>query len=148
MAHLRPFRATDLFEFNSVNLDHWTETYSISYYLSYLATWPDLSYTQLSPGGTIMGYVIGKAEGQDPGPRGSASLGRAGKESKERHGHVTAITVAPEYRRLGVAKGLMALLERASADVYSVGVGTQSGSEAKRTWERGRAWQGDLCLLT
>jgi N-terminal acetyltransferase B complex catalytic subunit len=116
MAHLRPFKATDLFSFNTVNLDHWTETYSISFYLSYLSEWPDLSYTQLSPSGRIMGYVIGKAEGQDPGP-----LSKSRKEIKERHGHVTAITVAPEYRRLGVAKGLMTLLEKASAEVYQVG---------------------------
>lgn len=124
MAHLRPFKATDLFSFNTVNLDHWTETYSISFYLSYLAEWPDLSYTQLSPSGRIMGYVIGKAEGNDPGPRtaapssSSSSTHRIGKEMKERHGHVTAITVAPEYRRLGVAQGLMKLLEKASAEVY------------------------------
>lgn len=121
MAYLRPFKAHDLFDFNSVNLDHWTETYTISYYLSYLAVWPDLSYTQLTPNGTIMGYVIGKAEGRDPGPRPGTSMTRSGKEVKERHGHVTAITVAPEYRRLGVAKGLMTLLEKASAVVYQVG---------------------------
>ena len=116
MAHLSPFRAHDLFRFNAVNLDHWTETYSLSFYLSYLATWPDLSYVQRAPGGGsgggarggggMMGYVIGKAEGRE--------------EGKERHGHVTAITVAPEYRRLGVAQGLMRLLERASAAVYQV----------------------------
>ena len=33
--------------------------------------------------------VMGKAEGRD----------------RELHGHVTAITVAPEYRRLGLADG-------------------------------------------
>jgi ribosomal protein S18 acetylase RimI-like enzyme len=38
-----------------------------------------------------MGYVIGKAEGED----------------KLWHGHVSALTVAPEYRRLGLAKTLM-----------------------------------------
>jgi N-terminal acetyltransferase B complex catalytic subunit len=27
------------------------------------------------------------------------------------HGHVTALTVAPEYRRLGLAKNMMDLLE-------------------------------------
>jgi N-terminal acetyltransferase B complex catalytic subunit len=117
MAHLTPFRAHDLFRFNAVNLDHWTETYSLAFYLSYLATWPDLSYVQRAPGGGgggggarggMMGYVIGKAEGRE--------------EGKERHGHVTAITVAPEYRRLGVAQGLMRLLERASAGVYQVRV--------------------------
>lgn len=114
MAYLRPFRADDLFKFNSVNLDHWTETYTINYYLSYLAVWPDLSYSQLTPNGRMMGYVIGKAEGKDPGPK----VGRMQKEQKERHGHVTAITVAPEYRRLGVAKGLMGLLESASSNSY------------------------------
>jgi N-terminal acetyltransferase B complex catalytic subunit len=39
--------------------------------------------------------VMGKAEG-------SANLW---------HGHVTALTVAPEYRRLGVAAKLMNMLE-------------------------------------
>lgn len=68
-----------------------------------------------------MGYVIGKAEGSDPGPRSAPSgASRSGREIKERHGHVTAITVAPEYRRLGVAQGLMKLLEFASAEVYQV----------------------------
>eukprot|EP01034_Spumella_vulgaris_P031810 gene31810-39295_t len=42
-----------------------------------------------------MGYVLGKAEGQ----------------GKLWHGHVTAVTVSPEYRRLGVATNLMAFLE-------------------------------------
>lgn len=115
MAQLSPFRAKNLFRFNSVNLDHWTETYSLSFYLSYLAQWPDLSYVQRSASGNVMGYVIGKAEGNDPGPKDVL-----GRETKEKHGHVTAITVAPEYRRLGVAKGLMQLLEKASEQVYNV----------------------------
>jgi len=123
-----------------VNLDNWTETYSISFYLSYLAQWPDLSLVQVAPHslnsiqpdnqadslsqeekltprslrasvsnsdahGRTMGYVIGKAEG-------------TGK--LERHGHVTAITVAPEYRRLGLAQGMMDLLEKVSDTGYNV----------------------------
>jgi N-terminal acetyltransferase B complex catalytic subunit len=28
------------------------------------------------------------------------------------HGHVTAVTVSPEYRRLGIATNLMAYLEK------------------------------------
>lgn len=43
----------------------------------------------------VAALVMGKAEGQ--------------KELW--HGHVTAVTVAPEYRRLGVAKQLMDSLE-------------------------------------
>jgi hypothetical protein len=38
--------------------------------------------------GNLMGYMLGKAEG----------------EGKLWHGHVSAVTVAPQYRRLGLAK--------------------------------------------
>ncbi|SNX86156.1 probable N-acetyltransferase 5 [Melanopsichium pennsylvanicum] len=125
MSHLRPFRATDLFKFNNVNLDHWTETYSLSFYLSYLAQWPDLSFIQTAPAsGRTMGYVIGKAEGNNPNPSSSSSLTSSLKlkyapnQLPSLHGHVTAITIAPEYRRLGLANGLMALLEDVSDRVY------------------------------
>ncbi|THH31502.1 hypothetical protein EUX98_g2687 [Antrodiella citrinella] len=55
-----------------------------------------------APNGHMMGYVIGKAEG----------LGA------EWHGHVTALTVAPEYRRLSLARKMMNLLEHVSDDNY------------------------------
>ena len=42
MSLLRPFSALDLFSFNGINLDVWTETYGVNYYLSYMSTWPDL----------------------------------------------------------------------------------------------------------
>lgn len=60
MSLLRPFSASDLFEFNPINLDAFTgayethpcppsarsllspETYGVSYYLSYLSNWGDL----------------------------------------------------------------------------------------------------------
>jgi len=102
MSILRPFRATDLFKFNNVNLDVWTETYNIGFYLSYLATWPDLCCVQEAPSGRMMGYVIGKAEGK----------------GADWHGHVTAITVAPEYRRLALARKMMSLLELVSDATY------------------------------
>lgn len=91
-----------MFAFNNVNLDIWTETYGIGFYLSYLSRWPDLCSVQEGPSGRMMGYVIGKAEGQGP----------------EWHGHVTALTVAPEYRRLGLAAKMMQLLENVSDEVY------------------------------
>lgn len=49
-----------------------------------------------------MAYVMGKAEGT----------------GLDWHGHVTAITVAPEYRRLGLAEGMMTLLEKVSEEPY------------------------------
>jgi len=45
-------------------------------------------------------------------------MGKAEGASKEWHGHVTALTVAPSYRRLGLAKIMMDELERVSQDVY------------------------------
>jgi N-terminal acetyltransferase B complex catalytic subunit len=46
--------------------------------------------------------VIGKAEGQ----------------GTDWHGHVTALTVAPEYRHLSLGRTLMNLLELVSDDAY------------------------------
>jgi len=45
-------------------------------------------------------------------------FGKAEGDNLEHHGHVTAITVAPEYRRLGLARKMMNLLELVSDDVY------------------------------
>ncbi|KAL0946405.1 hypothetical protein HGRIS_012630 [Hohenbuehelia grisea] len=84
------------------NLDLWTETYGISFYLSYLSRWPDLCCVQEAPNGRMMGYILGKAEGQ----------------GNEWHGHVTALTVAPEYRRLSLARKMIDLLEFVSDEMY------------------------------
>ena len=55
-----------------------------------------LSVAPLSP------QVIGKAEGSNT----------------EWHGHVTALTVAPEYRRLSLARKMMSLLELVADETY------------------------------
>ena len=96
MTTIRPFRAEDLFKFNHINLDPLTETYNIPFYMQYVATWPSFCASFDDPNGRMMGYILGKAEG----------------DAKLWHGHVTAVTVSPEYRRLGVAKNLMAYLVR------------------------------------
>lgn len=98
MSTIREFEADDLFKFNHINLDPLTETYNITFYMLYLSTWPSLCATFEDPNRRLMGYVLGKAEG----------------ESKLWHGHVTAVTVSPEYRRLGIAKNLMSYLEDGS----------------------------------
>lgn len=45
-------------------------------------------------------------------------LGKAEGTGAEWHGHVTAITVAPEYRRLSLARKMMSFLERVSDETY------------------------------
>jgi len=130
MTSTRPFHMNDLFKFNNVNLDTLTETFNMSFYLTYMSRWPELFTVAESPhsnnqasyyannvvtnpnystttntngGGSIMGYMIGKCEGR----------GRLW------HGHVSAVTVAPLYRRLGLAKSLMDDLESTSNVVYN-----------------------------
>ncbi|CAM9659690.1 unnamed protein product [Ascophyllum nodosum] len=103
MSTSRKFCCDDLLRFNNVNLDVLTETYNMPFYLQYLTTWPEYFLIKEAPDGTPMGYIMGKAEGR--------------KELW--HGHVTAVTVAPEYRRLGVAKQLMDSLEGVSENVYN-----------------------------
>ncbi|XP_069090438.1 N-alpha-acetyltransferase 20 [Ambystoma mexicanum] len=100
MTTLRAFTCDDLFRFNKINLDPFTETYGIPFYLQYLAHWPEYFIVAEAPGGELMGYIMGKAEG---------SVSR-----EEWHGHVTALSVAPEFRRLGLAAKLMELLEEIS----------------------------------
>lgn len=45
-------------------------------------------------------------------------LGKAEGSGQEWHGHVTALTVAPEYRRLSLARKMMHLLEMVSEEIY------------------------------
>jgi hypothetical protein len=45
-------------------------------------------------------------------------MGKAEGQNTNWHGHVTAVTVAPEFRRLGLAKKLMDYLENVSVELY------------------------------
>ncbi|KAJ7460086.1 N-acetyltransferase [Mycena galericulata] len=102
MSVLRPFIASDMFKYNNINLDLFTQTYHPGFYLNYLARWPDLCCAQAAPSGRMMGYILGKAEGN----------------ANDWHGHITVLTVAPEYRRLALASKMVALLERVSDATY------------------------------
>ena len=103
MSSCRRFKATDLFKFNKVNMDHLTETFHMGFYTQYLATWPEYFVASLGADDQVSGYVMGKAEGK----------------GLRWHGHVTAVTVAPEFRRLGLAKTLMEYLEHVSEHTHN-----------------------------
>jgi len=92
------FKPEDLLRFNNTNLDILTETYNLSFYYTYFSRWSEMCYVEEHPNGRIMGYMMGKVEG----------------EGTLWHGHVTAVTVAPEFRRRGLAKKLMRALEDTS----------------------------------
>ena len=63
MTTIRQFTCDDLFRFNPINLDPLTETYGIGFYLQYLARWPEYFLVAESPSHHLMGYIMGKAEG-------------------------------------------------------------------------------------
>jgi N-terminal acetyltransferase B complex catalytic subunit len=102
MTSIRPMGFQDLFRFNNVNFDHLTETYGTGFYGEYFTHWP--AYQQVAvhgPTGVVMGYMLGKAEGK----------------GEDWHGHVSAVTVAPEFRRAGLAQRLMDRLEDVTASL-------------------------------
>jgi N-terminal acetyltransferase B complex catalytic subunit len=73
------------------------------FYMQYLATWPEYFTVAEAPNGQCMAYIFGKAEGR----------------GEHWHGHVTAVTVAPEFRRLGLAQQLMNSLESISEHFHN-----------------------------
>jgi N-terminal acetyltransferase B complex catalytic subunit len=103
MTTFRHFTCDDLFRFNNVNLDPLTETYNLPFYLKYLGKWPEYFSVAYDTCGRMMGYIMGKVEG----------------EGKLWHGHVTAVTVAPEYRRLHMGQKMMNMLEHVSEKVHN-----------------------------
>jgi N-terminal acetyltransferase B complex catalytic subunit len=105
--------------------------YRASFYLEYCALWPDYSCVVTNPNETkIIAYgkpddlghitqrlranasleiiVMGKHEPPEPHP--------------QHHGHVTALSISPPYRSLGLARKLMSFLE------------VRSGPEGWNTW--------------
>ncbi|KAG7193732.1 N-terminal acetyltransferase [Scheffersomyces spartinae] len=107
MSSIRPFQMDDLFSVNPINIDPLTENFNPSFYSQYLIEWPTFFFksTEETHGlfdqlYEISGYMMGKTEGR--------------LDKKEWHTHITAVTVMPTYRRLGLAQGLCVQLEKMS----------------------------------
>ncbi|KAF3583933.1 hypothetical protein F2Q69_00025712 [Brassica cretica] len=139
MTTIRRFSCNDLLRFTSVNLDHLTETFNMSFYMTYLARWPDYFHVAEGPGNRVMGYIMGKVEGQ----------------GESWHGHVTAVTVSPEYRRQQLAKKLMNLLEEISdkiwPDYFHVAEGPGNrvmGYIMGKVEGQGESWHGHVTAVT
>jgi N-terminal acetyltransferase B complex catalytic subunit len=116
----------DVFKFNPTNLDPLTETYDLNFYFTYLAQWPHLFNVAEGADRTIDAYsnyipicrncsakgiiVMGKTEA-------SPSYMSFSEHYLPWHAHITALTVAPHARRLGLARTLSQSLEH-SGDEY------------------------------
>ncbi len=75
----------------------------MGFYYHYYTRHPEYFKVAEAPDGRVVGYVMGKAEG----------------DGELWHGHVTAVTVSPEYRRMGLATELMKYLEDVSEHVHN-----------------------------
>ncbi|KAL2074536.1 hypothetical protein VTL71DRAFT_8314 [Oculimacula yallundae] len=104
MTSLRPFHASDVFKFNPANLDPLTETYDLNFYFSYIARWPHLFNVAEGQDGTIDGYMMAKLES-------SPAYAIHSPHYLPFHAHITALTVSPHARRLGLARTLSSSLE-------------------------------------
>ncbi|KAH8339383.1 hypothetical protein KR059_003708 [Drosophila kikkawai] len=95
MTTLREMQFDDLFKFNSLVFDALTEVYSLTFFVKHLLEFPGLSQIALAPGSEArrMGYIFGKKE----------YIG----SMWDPQGHISALTVSSEYRRVGVATALM-----------------------------------------
>lgn len=56
MANFRRFRPDDVNKFSKCNLDPFTETYELGFYLQYYAKWPALFQVAEDQDGNIIGY--------------------------------------------------------------------------------------------
>lgn len=56
MANFRRFRPEDLNKLSKCNLDPFTETYELGFYLQYYAKWPSLFQVAEDNNGNIIGY--------------------------------------------------------------------------------------------
>ena len=104
MTSYRGMTLCDTLAFNFVNLDQLTETYTTSFYGEYVTHWPEFQRMCIHPTtGIPMAYTLGKAEG----------LG------EDYHGHVSAVSVAPTFRRVALGETLMVELAQMSEFVHN-----------------------------
>eukprot|EP01060_Flectonema_neradi_P019612 TRINITY_DN2684_c2_g1_i2.p1 TRINITY_DN2684_c2_g1~~TRINITY_DN2684_c2_g1_i2.p1 ORF type:complete len:198 (+),score=31.37 TRINITY_DN2684_c2_g1_i2:56-595(+) len=101
MTTLQRMKFDDLLNFNIINFDELTETFGMDFYASYLNTWPHYQMMARDSNGFPQGYVIAKAEG----------------EKHLWHAHVSAVTVSPDTRRMGLGGQLMEFLEEYAVEV-------------------------------
>ncbi|CAL4134008.1 unnamed protein product, partial [Meganyctiphanes norvegica] len=95
MKAIKKFLRKGRFQRNSVTLRRDLESLEDSYFLPVIR-WMNRQLINISQAsGRRIVYLMGKAEGHN----------------ENWHGHVTALTVAPQYRRLGLANQLMDILE-------------------------------------
>ncbi|KAH9387249.1 N-terminal acetyltransferase B complex catalytic subunit [Nematocida major] len=94
MLSYREFSALEFLDPNLVNLDEKTVSFSMDFYFRYLMGHSRYCVSALSEG-AVAGYIIGNS-------------GKY-RETETLYSHVTALSVAPAWRRFGVGRRLLQL---------------------------------------
>ncbi|WEW58724.1 N-alpha-acetyltransferase 20 [Emydomyces testavorans] len=142
MTSIRRMTPCDLLSLNLTNLDPLTENYDLHFYLTYLMKWPSLFNVVEDRDGKIAGYIMGKLEAQHPSMRQS-------EHYTPWHGHITVLTVAPAWRRLGHARRLTEALERASDinEAWFVDLYVRAGNKVAVGMYKGMGYASDPFLV-
>ncbi|KAG2004783.1 silencing group B protein [Coprinopsis cinerea AmutBmut pab1-1] len=105
--NIRLARVDDLAGMQAANLQNLPENYVMRFWIYHAMTWPQISFVAEDEKGRIVGYVLAKMY----------TPSEDGKEPT--HGHVNSISVLRSYRRLGLAKKLMLLSQKAMQEIYN-----------------------------
>ncbi|XP_033166937.1 N-alpha-acetyltransferase 20 [Drosophila mauritiana] len=97
----RLFVLEDLFKFNNIVMDPLVEVYSQPFLLPKILEHPELVLTADAPDNSLMGFILGTRV-EDA----SESFGH-GKSMSWNHGHISAVAVAHDYRKLGLGTRLL-----------------------------------------
>ncbi|XP_020810718.1 N-alpha-acetyltransferase 20 [Drosophila serrata] len=104
----RLFQLEDMFKFNHIVLDPLVEVYSLPFLLPKILEYPDLVLSAVAPDDRLMGFILGT---RIMDSKETHFIGE-GKEKIASHGHISALAVAHEYRRLGLGSGLMEIIRK------------------------------------
>ncbi|MEN2498665.1 MAG: N-terminal acetyltransferase A complex catalytic subunit ard1 [Marteilia pararefringens] len=98
MTSFRRMKMIDIYRICNTNLDNYVAQFSIIFYADYICKFPELCQVIENFSGRVMGHHINKLE----------------YSKNAFHSHITSITVAPEYRKFGLASHMLQIIEEHS----------------------------------
>ena len=107
--NIRLARTSDIPDIRNCNLETLPENYTDEFYQRCLRTWPKLCLVAEKEN-RLIGYTLGRTDTERP-PRPPAQPGKNDVYLPPvTVGHIASIAVYPQYRKMGVARGLMDMM--------------------------------------
>ncbi|KAH8308048.1 hypothetical protein KR059_005428, partial [Drosophila kikkawai] len=104
----RLFHLEDMFKFNHIVLDPLVEVYPLPFFLPKILEHPDLVLTAVAPDDRLVGFILGTRIVDSK----ESFIGDGNYQQSACHGHISALAVAHDYRRLGLGTHLMESLRQ------------------------------------